>query len=112
MLIAHVCIAQDDNLDEGDAADWMGHELSFVSTTSQPGAYVPGADDYVVVRVLCMDKPNPRGAHHTHVRVSVRVCVRAALQEDPLLEKGKGKFSKEEQKRRKRNNSWAGKSRD
>jgi hypothetical protein len=43
-------MAQDDNLDEGDAAEWMGHELSFVSTASQPGAYVPGADDYVVVR--------------------------------------------------------------
>jgi len=47
-------------------------------------------------------------------RVCVGVCVGAgdALQEDPLLEKGKGKFSKEEQKRKKQNNSWAGKSRD
>jgi hypothetical protein len=42
----------DDNLDEGSAADWMGHELSFVSSKLQPGAYVPGADDYVVVRSL------------------------------------------------------------
>jgi hypothetical protein len=36
----------------------------------------------------------------------------AGTQEDPLLEKGKGKFSRDEQRRKKQNNSWAGKSRD
>ena len=56
--------------------------------------------------VAVADTANARA----HTRAA-RCMLRAAVQVfDPLLEKGKGKFSKANQKEAKRNNEWAGRS--
>eukprot|EP00242_Pyramimonas_sp_CCMP2087_P013063 CAMPEP_0198212236 /NCGR_PEP_ID=MMETSP1445-20131203/25599_1 /TAXON_ID=36898 /ORGANISM="Pyramimonas sp., Strain CCMP2087" /LENGTH=76 /DNA_ID=CAMNT_0043886637 /DNA_START=1 /DNA_END=228 /DNA_ORIENTATION=+ len=71
---------EEDEENEGSAADWMTHSLKFDKEKKSAGEYHASVDDYVVV--------------------------------DPLLEKQKGKFNKEEQKRKKKELAWAGKSHD
>ncbi|KAK3243959.1 hypothetical protein CYMTET_46413, partial [Cymbomonas tetramitiformis] len=77
-----------DDMDEGDAEDWMTHSLKFTPShslitpplfepdTGNQSSFAPEVNDYIVV--------------------------------DPLIEKNKQKFSKDELKRKKRELAWAG----